>query len=229
MSQTIQRIAVPTADGSTTLYIPQWDEHYHSVHGAVQESNHVFIQAGLLFYLESNVNTSPIRILEIGLGTGLNALLTAMMAVEKKCSIHYTALEAYPLSDTEIKMLDFSASAAGISDDTILRSIHACVWEREEKINDFMQLCKHAKKLEDWQTAQSYDLIYFDAFAPNVQPELWTDIIFQKLFEASCSGTVLVTYCVKGAVRRAMNASGWQVHKIQGPPGKREMTRAIRP
>lgn len=228
MSKTIQRIAVPTADGSTTLYIPQWDEHYHSVHGAVQESNHVFIHAGLLFYLESNANKSPIHILEIGLGTGLNALLTAKIAAEKKCSIHYTALEAYPLSDAEINLLDFS-SAAGISDDTILKNIHASVWEQEEKINDCMQLCKHAKKLEDWQPSQSYDIIYFDAFAPSVQPELWNDAIFQKLFEASCSGTVLITYCVKGAVRRAMQAAGWQVKKIPGPPGKREMTRAIRP
>lgn len=228
MDTSFQRIAVPTADGSTTLYLPEWNEHYHSVHGAVQESNHVFIQAGLLFYLEQYISNKPIQILEVGMGTGLNAVLTAQIAQEKKCITDYTALEAYPLSDTEIRQLNFSSSTS-VNDDAILAKIHSIAWGRKEQVHEYMQLCKEEVKLQDWQPTQCYDLIYFDAFAPAVQPELWTDAIFQKLFEASCSGSVLVTYCVKGEVRRAMKAAGWQVHKIPGPPGKREMTRAIRP
>ena len=223
-----QRIAVPTADGSTTLYLPQWNEHYHSVHGAVQESNHVFIQAGLLYYLEQNISNKPIQILEVGMGTGLNALLTAVIAQDKQSAIDYTALEAYPLSDDELRQLNFS-STVGVNGDALFEKMHSNAWGRKEYVHAYMQLCKEQVKVQNWHPAQCYDLIYFDAFAPAVQPELWTEAIFQKLFEASCSGSVLVTYCVKGEVRRAMKAVGWEVCKIPGPPGKREMTRAIHP
>lgn len=228
MSTSIQRYSVTTADGSTTLYVPQWNEHYHSVHGAVQESKHVFIQAGLLFRLANAPFKAPLQVLEIGLGTGLNAFLTAQAAKENSCAIDYTAIEAYPITPNEAAQLNLSSNLSA-EDANLFSHIHDLPWESMEILSVQIRLRKLEAKLENWQPEQQFDLIYFDAFAPAAQPELWTAEVFKKLFEASSSEAVLVTYCVKGAVRRAMQSAGWVVNKIPGPPGKREITRAIRP
>lgn len=224
----IQRYSVTTADGSTTLYVPQWNEHYHSVFGAVQESKHIFIKEGLVFRLANAPFNSPLQVLEIGLGTGLNAFLTAQAAKENSYVIDYTAIEAYPITPDELAQLNFSSNLSA-EDANLFNHIHDLPWESMQTLSVQMRLRKLEVKLENWQPQQQLDLIYFDAFAPAAQPELWTAEVFKKLFEASSSDAVLVTYCVKGIVRRAMQSAGWLVSKIPGPPGKREITRAIRP
>lgn len=228
MSTSIQRYSVTTADGSTTLYVPQWNEHYHSVFGAVQESKHIFIKEGLVFRLANAPFNSPLQVLEIGLGTGLNAFLTAQAAKENSYVIDYTAIEAYPITPDELAQLNFSSNLSA-EDANLFNHIHDLPWESMQTLSVQMRLRKLEVKLENWQPQQQLDLIYFDAFAPAAQPELWTAEVFKKLFEASSSDAVLVTYCVKGIVRRAMQSAGWLVSKIPGPPGKREITRAIRP
>jgi tRNA U34 5-methylaminomethyl-2-thiouridine-forming methyltransferase MnmC len=218
-----QRHIVQTADGSATLYVPQWDEHYHSIHGAVQESEHVFIKAGLEFI-------SPLRdelsVLEIGFGTGLNAWLTAKWAIEHHSKIQYTSLEAYPLTVEESSLLQYSASEEELQ---LFNSLHVSPWGKWNELNQYFSLFKWKDLLEDWNPECQYDLIYFDAFAPSAQPELWTKEVFEKMFQCTYSGGVLVTYCAKGDARRALKAAGWEVSKLPGPPRKREMTRAIRP
>ena len=228
MSTSIQRYSVTTADGSTTLYVPQWNEHYHSVFGAVQESKHIFIKEGLVFRLANAPFNSPLQVLEIGLGTGLNAFLTAQAAKENSYVIDYTAIEAYPITPDELAQLNFSSNLSA-EDANLFNHIHDLPWESMQTLSVQMRLRKLEVKLENWQPQQQFDLIYFDAFAPAAQPELWTAEVFKKLFEASSSEAVLVTYCVKGIVRRAMQSAGWLVSKIPGPPGKHEITRAIRP
>lgn len=220
-----ERSIVVTADGSQTLYVPQWDEHYHSIHGARQESEHVFINAGLAHVARQ---ASTIKILEIGFGTGLNAWLTAMWATENNVHIDYTGLEAYPLTYEEISCLNYEeeSDANGFQ---LFNKIHPAEWGRREVIYPHFDLLKIQSDLVSWQTDDAYNLIYFDAFAPSAQPELWTEDIFSKLFQCTQQGGVLVTYCAKGDVRRAMKASGWNVTKLPGPPRKREMTRATKP
>lgn len=222
----IERRTVITADGSTTFYVPRWDEHYHSVHGAMQESEHVFIMAGLHFYTMA-YPAVPERILEVGLGTGLNAWLTAMKARVWQRQVHYTALEAYPLTPAEAALLNYGSDDPAAQ--ALLQQIHALPWGGPAELHPYMTLRKIQVTLESWQPDEVFDLIYFDAFAPDAQPELWTENIFRTLYNAAAAGAVLVTYAAKGAVRRAMKAAGWEVYKIPGPPGKREMTRAIRP
>lgn len=220
-----ERSIVVTADGSQTLYVPQWDEHYHSIHGARQESEHVFINAGLTFVSE---HLSEINILEVGFGTGLNAWLTALWTDQHPVHVDYTGIEAYPLTEEEISCLKYcdETDALGIQH---FSKIHAAEWGRREAIHPHFDLLKIQTDLVSWQTEDQYDLIYFDAFAPSAQPELWTEDIFSKLYQCTRPGGILVTYCAKGDVRRAMKSAGWNVSKLPGPPRKREMTRATKP
>lgn len=223
MTDLPQRHIVQTADGSPTLYVPQWDEHYHSIHGAVQESAHVFIQAGLEYV---SGQKKSISILEVGFGTGLNAWLTADWAIRNQVHIQYTGIEAYPLTIQESSLLHYAESEEG---NLLLRNLHEVPWGNWNEINPDFHLFKWQGLLEDFQTECHYDLIYFDAFAPSAQPELWTRQVFEKIFQSTNPGGILVTYCAKGDVRRAMKAAGWEVSKLPGPPRKREMTRAIHP
>lgn len=220
-----ERSFVRTADGSLTLYVPQWDEHYHSIHGAMQESMHVFIRAGLEHAAAGRDHTS---ILEVGFGTGLNAWLTALWTLEQDRHIHYTGLEAYPLTEAEVGHLadEMDVPPQHLE---LFKSIHAASWGSESMIADRFALFKWKGLLQEWEPDRKYDLVYFDAFAPSAQPELWTEEVFRKLFDCTHEGGILVTYCAKGAVRRAMQAAGWEVSKLPGPPRKREMTRAKHP
>jgi len=215
----MERKIMLTGDGSPTVAIPEMGVTYHSRHGALQESRHVFIEAGLHFMLQQVEGS--LSILEMGFGTGLNALLTAAEAAAHGRSIHYTALEALPLSREEYSGLEFP-------DRETLATLHDAAWDAAVLINPHFTLYKLQTRLEDFRPSAFYDLVYFDAFAPSAQPQLWTTEIFEKLFACMQKGGVLVTYCSKGDVRRSMASAGFTVTKLTGPPGKREMVRALK-
>ncbi len=216
---------VHTADGSHTLYVPHLDEHYHSIHGAIQEALHVFIAMGL-----QHSSLTNISILEIGFGTGLNALLTQLEAEKLNKNIYYHSLEAYPLSVNEVKDLNYIQEVKGEGVQSKFEALHQVDWEKDVAINNGFTLRKQKVVLQEYQPIESsIDLIYFDAFGPRVQPELWEKPIFDKMFTVLKPNGVLVTYCAKGDVRRTMLASGFTVERLPGPPGKREMLRATKP
>jgi tRNA U34 5-methylaminomethyl-2-thiouridine-forming methyltransferase MnmC len=212
---------VTTADGSHSLFLSELGEHYHSVHGAVQESTHVFLNAGLL-QLSAD---KDIRILEIGFGTGLNAFLTCLQAEKSERKIIYESLEAFPLSEEITTKLNYARSE---KEQLLFDRIHSCSWNSLQHITDNFSIIKHQTKLESVQLEENFDLVYFDAFAPDAQPELWTEEIFSKLSNLMQKGALLVTYCAKGYVRRNMIAAGLTVDRIPGPPGKRQMMRATK-
>ena len=211
-----------TADGSPTLYVPSMDEHYHSINGAVQESQHVYIGAGLNFFVYScGCKRKEIKALEFGFGTGLNAFLTALEAEKQQIKIYYTALEKYPLSQTVTNQLNYSAS-----DQSLFHRIHQSEWERPISITPFFTLHKLSLDFVSFDFPNRYDLVYYDAFAPDRQPEVWSQELFDKLFSAMNAGGVLTTYCAKGSVRQMMQQAGFAVERIPGASGKREMLRA---
>ncbi len=212
-----------TADGSLTLYSASWNVFHHSVHGAVQESTHVFIKAGL-----EHVGKPHIDVLEVGLGTGLNLLLTWVRCLEGKLTVNYTALEPHPLSSDQLEALAHC-------NDLAWPGLHEPFMERmTSSSEDFhpamggLTFRKLNNRVHDFTEAGSYDVIYFDAFGPNTQPEMWTADVFECMYAALRPGGVLVTYCAKGEVRRAMKSAGFIVERLQGPPGKRQMMRATR-
>ncbi len=209
-------------DGSTTLYRPDLDEHYHSIHGAIQESLHVFINAGLM-----HLSISEINILEIGFGSGLNAYLTlASLPTRIKC--HYHALEKHPVDVQMALKMNYPSLYPIQNGEDLFEKIHMLPWESEQVINSHFLLLKQNSDLSVFQPTALYDLIYFDAFGPDKQPEMWRQDIFKLLFDATAPGGVLVTYSSKGDVRRSLIKVGYDVERLQGPPGKREMLRAQR-
>lgn len=209
-----------TADGSSTLFTDRFGETYHSRHGAIQESQHVFLQMGLHALPAGKGET---RILEMGLGTGLNALLTVLETEEKE--IHYTGIEAFPITETLAQELNFSDQLPHFEASALFNAIHESPWGIWYDLTPQFHLLKVEGKLEEFETDDTYDLVYFDAFAPTTQPELWTEAIFTKVYHLLNPGGVLVTYSSKGDVRRAMIVAGFEVEKLPGPPGKREMLR----
>lgn len=220
----MKRTLVRTADGSPTLHLPEWQEHYHSTHGAVQEAYHVFIDAGL-----RALNTPEVRILEMGFGTGLNALITLLEAESAGRQVSYLGLEAFPLEPMEWEALNYGTALGVDGGETYYAALNRAPWEEEVAISPNFRLHKRQMDFRDFRQQGGVDLIYFDAFGARVQPELWTEAIFQAMFDALDPGGVLVTYAAKGSVRRAMLASGFTVERLPGPPGKREMLRASRP
>ncbi|MCF6297798.1 MAG: tRNA (5-methylaminomethyl-2-thiouridine)(34)-methyltransferase MnmD [Flavobacteriaceae bacterium] len=218
----MERKIIITADGSSSVYIPQWEEHYHSKHGAIQEAYHVFIKYGLDLF----DNTSKINILEIGFGTGLNCLITFLEAKKRNLKINYDGVEAYPLKAEEILQLNY-AQQLNIKSKTF-EKIHAVTWNEKENIDSDFLLNKRKQFFNDIDDKNAFNLIYFDAFGARVQPELWTEIIFKKMYDSLKSNGVLVTYSAKGSVRRAMQAVGFLVEKLPGPPEKREMLRGVK-
>lgn len=219
----MERHVVQTADGSSSLYVPALDEHYHSRHGALQESRHVFIQMGLVPIAASQ---REIDILEIGFGTGLNALLTAQFAAEHGLNVRYWTVEAYPMQPEEVAALNYAGLIGGEGVVEIWKALHDAPWGEMSPILPGFQIFKMQGMIEDFIAPAEVDLIYFDAFAPEKQPELWTDAVFAKMRDSLKVGGALVTYCAKGVVRRTMIAQGLQVDRLPGPPGKREMLRA---
>ena len=223
----LQLEIIITEDGSNTLYVPELKEHYHSTFGAIAESRHVFIEAGLLQALKND--TEEINILEVGFGTGLNALLTVLEASLKGFSVKYTALETFPLPQQLWSKLNYPEQIGDIKAKEIFQLLHQCNWDIEKEIIPGFFITKVERSLQDFKVAgMLYNLIYFDAFGPDVQAELWTDEIFRKISGMTAKGGILVTYSCKGSVRRALMAAGFAVEKIPGPKGKREMLRGVR-
>ena len=217
----MQRIIQLTADGSPTIAIPDMQVTYHSRHGAVQESRHVFVQAGLLPLLQQH---EVLRVFEMGFGTGLNALLTLEQAITAQQRIFYYTVEKHPLDEEEIKGLNYK----GILPQPYFTALHQCAWNEPVNIHPYYTLYKSNASLQQCKVDAPVHLIYYDAFAPAAQPELWTLAIFEQLYTMLVNGGVLVTYCSKGDVRRNMLAAGFKVEKLAGPPGKREMLRATK-
>lgn len=221
---------IATEDGSVTLYVPELNEHYHSVHGAIQESKHIFIQAGMDYYLENHPagERQSLHILEAGFGTGLNALLTLLHTAELQVSVHYHSIEKYPLRAEEIAGLNYPEQI-GASCRQPFHEIHACPWEEEVQIAPHFRLCKHCNDFREIDFPPRFDIIYFDAFNPDVQPHLWTEEVFARFYGALKPEGILVTYCVKGIVKQALRHTGFTLKRLPGPPGKREMLRATKP
>ena len=218
----IHRKLQVTADGSHTLFIPEMDEHYHSVNGAVQESRHVFIDAGL-----HHLQKEALTVLEIGFGTGLNAFLTLLDTEVSKSVVRYYSFELYPLDWEVIDALNYGDVICKEKKD-LFRALHAADWNCPVEITPGFTLHKIQGDSNREKLPEGIDLIYFDAFAPDKQPEMWNQEIFNKLFASTSPGGVLTTYCAKGVVRRMMKEAGYSVERIPGPPGKREMLRATK-
>ena len=224
----MQRKLIMTSDGSHSMYVPEMNVTYHSVHGAIQESIHVFIREGLIKVLETAGDPGNIKIFEPGLGTGLNALLTLIVIEDLDLQVHYNAIELYPLAVEETKELNYCLALERSDLQPIFEELHNCEWIKEIPLTPNFTFKKSKADLINFSTVELFDLIYFDAFDPQVQPELWTKEIFEKMFSILEPGGILVTYSSKGKVRRAMRAAGFSVEKIPGPAGKREIVRATK-
>ncbi len=217
---------IVTDDGSVTLFVEDQNETYHSRHGAITESKHVFIAAGLREAVR--IFGPELNVLEVGFGTGLNALLTLQECRANDWHVHYTTLETNPLTQNEISVLNYG-DATGFSNDVqLLQRMHAVPMDEPTCITPFFALDKRQQDVRLFSDTQHrYHVIFFDAFGPRVQPELWTVDVFKTLIAAMHPRGILVTYCAKGEVRRAMEAAGFTVEKLKGPPGKKHMLRAI--
>lgn len=215
-----------TGDGSPTLYSPFFQASYHSRHGAIQESLHVFIEAGLLYILAQHPPDMPIHVLEMGLGTGLNAFLTRMQT-RGRCPVVYTAFETHPLPPELGASLPYPTSF-GTEETTFWADMHYADWDKPIPIRTDFTLIKRNTDITTALLPQGQHLIYYDAFGPETQPELWTTSALEHVCQTLLPGGALVTYCAKGEVRRSLTGLGLQVERLPGPPGKREMLRAIR-
>jgi tRNA U34 5-methylaminomethyl-2-thiouridine-forming methyltransferase MnmC len=211
-----------TSDGSPTLYVPELDETYHSMHGSVQEARHVFIENGLRFVA---AESKQVNILEVGFGTGLNALLTAQYAKENALSVHYIGLEAYPVEEEIWKEINYvnepDASA-------FYFKMMELPFGETNVCHPNFTLNKIASRIQEWVSSEKFDLIYYDAFGPKAQPEMWALAIFEKLYALLNPGGAIVTYCAQGQFKRHLKSLGMRVEALSGPPGKREMTRGVK-
>ena len=219
----MERKIIITSDGSTTIHLPEWDEQYHSKHGAIQEAQHVFIKNGLSLFKKDDI-----AILEIGFGTGLNSFITFLEASKFELTVDYVGVEAYPVNIEEIKKMNYVSELNANNVEFVFEKMHQQDWEIKNKISSNFSLTKQQIFFKDIKDIDTYNLIYFDAFGARVQPELWTEGIFEIMYRSLKKGGVLVTYSAKGSVRRAMQSVGFIVERLPGPPGKREMLRAIK-
>lgn len=217
----LEREIIHTQDGSTTIHIKEWNECYHSKHGAIQEAKHVFIKNGLALFPNQSIS-----ILEIGFGTGLNTFITYLEAQELRQTINYVGVEAYPISEHEIQSMNYLEELDALESKVIFDKIHSTNWEEKNDLSENFSLTKRKQFFEDIDDIEKFDLIYFDAFGYRVQPELWSTSIFEKMYKALKPDSVLVTYAARGVVKRSMIEVGFTVEKLAGPPGKREMFRA---
>ncbi len=217
----MEREIIQTQDGSTTIKIKDWDECYHSKHGAIQEAKHVFIKNGLSLF--QNRKTS---VLEIGFGTGLNAFITFLESKKRNQTIEYVGVEAYPISSDELRAMNYTDELDAADQKHIFEKMHQSDWEEKVALSSHFTLTKRKQFFENIEDTAQFDLIYFDAFGFRVQPELWSTTIFKKMYNALKDNGVLVTYAARGVVKRSMIEVGFTVEKLEGPPGKREMFRA---
>jgi tRNA U34 5-methylaminomethyl-2-thiouridine-forming methyltransferase MnmC len=221
-----------TADGSDTIFRRDLNQHYHSTFGAIQESQHIFIENGLRYILgKRDICTDneafSLNILEIGFGTGLNALLTLIESEKQGIRIHYTTVESLPLEEIFWRSLNYPHLAGDYSES--FANIHRAPWDVPVELSPGFTLHKVFNKIEDFHSSSiKFDLVFFDAFGPDAQPELWTEEIFRNIGSQMADGGILVTYSVKGTVVRALRSSGFLTTKLPGPPGKRHILRAIK-
>ena len=219
----MKREIIITDDGSTTIRIPDWDENYHSTHGAIQEAKHVFIKNGLDLFQ----NQDSISILEIGFGTGLNAFITFLETLNKE-KVNYVGVEAYPISAEEITQMNYVSQLDAEKYQEIFDKMHACDWENQQTITENFLLTKRKQFFQDIEDKNQFDLIYFDAFGFPLQPELWSEVIFKKMYDALLPKGTLVTYACRSSIKNAMLSVGFSIEKLPGAPGKREMLRATK-
>lgn len=219
----MKREIIQTKDGSTTIHLEEWNESYHSKHGAIQEAKHVFIKNGLSLFENQSV-----AILEIGFGTGLNAFISFLEAQKMNQNIEYVGVEAYPVAPEEILSMNYVDELNAQSQLEIFEKMHTSNWNEKIELSDSFSLTKRQQFFQDIDDVAQFDLIYFDAFGYRVQPELWSTAIFKKMYDALKSNGVLVTYAARGVVKRSMIEVGFRVEKLEGPPGKREMFRAFK-
>lgn len=213
-----------TEDGSHTLFVPDLNEHYHSTHGALQESMIVFIQNGLLHIPEC---IKEINVLEVGFGTGLNALLTVLESKKQRRKINYIAIEPEPVDEGMLKNLNYASIIGSTEAAGYYKKIHEAGWVYPTFLSDYFIISKIQSKLQDVALRdEQFHLVYFDAFGPDVQPELWTELIFAQLYKCLKPDGILVTYSCKGTVKRALKTAGFTIEKLPGPIGKREVLRA---
>lgn len=217
----MKREIIITNDGTTTIRIPEWNENYHSSHGAIQEAKHVFIKNGLDLFK----NQSSISILEIGYGTGLNAFIT-FLETHETLNVDYVGIEAYPVSMKEIVQLNYVSQLGAFQFHPIFERMHSDDWEIPQNISNNFTLTKHQQFFQEIEDKDRFHLIYFDAFGFPTQPELWSEAIFKKMYDALLPDGVLVTYACRTVIKKAMLSVGFSVEKLPGAPGKREMLRA---
>jgi len=213
-----------TKDGSTSIYIPEWDETYHSKFGAIQEAKHVFIKNGLALFED----VLEISILEIGFGTGLNALITMLEAEHQQIKVNYVAVEAYPVAFEDIVQLNYATQLEVPNRQADFEHLHTLPWEETLEVTPSFTLTKRKQFFNDITDENTFDLIYFDAFGYNVQPDLWNEAIFEKMYVALKSKGILTTYACRTTIKNAMQAVGFETKKLPGAPGKREMLRALK-
>ena len=219
----MKREILQTLDGSTTIHLPDWNESYHSKHGAIQEAYHVFIKNGLSLFQGKSIS-----ILEIGFGTALNSFITFLESQKSVQSIDYVGVEAYPISAEEVLQMNYVTELDAENERPIFELMHQSNWEEKIVISSNFTLTKRKQFFDDISDENQFDLIYFDAFGYRVQPELWSTEIFEKMYKALKVNGVLVTYAARGVVKRSMIEVGFTVEKLAGPPGKREMFRATK-
>lgn len=220
----MERKIITTSDGSKSLYLPEWDETYHSRHGAVQEAYHVFIRNGLDLFEDG----ADLSVLEMGFGTGLNCFITWIESQRRNLNARYHSLEAFPVAMEIVKKLDYPSALDRDDLKGLFEQLHLCKWNEEIQISNGFKLVKEKARFTDFNLKEAFDLIYFDAFGPRVQPELWTQAIFQSMYDSLRTDGTLVTYSAKGSVRRALHEVGFKVERLPGPPGKREMLRGTK-
>ena len=211
-----------TEDGSHSLRHNKLNETYHSIHGAIQESGHIFIDAGL-----KTCAKDTLQVLEIGFGTGLNTFLTLLESESSQQKIQYTTIELYPLSTESACLLNYPDLLAPEKKD-VFYQLHTAPWQNRIQVTPYFELYKIQEDFSCMTLTGQYDLIYFDAFSPEKQPEMWTEDRFRMLYKHCNPGAILTTYCAKGIVRRALQSARFSVERIPGPPGKREILRALK-
>ncbi|HLA56534.1 MAG TPA: tRNA (5-methylaminomethyl-2-thiouridine)(34)-methyltransferase MnmD [Flavobacterium sp.] len=228
----MKREIIRTEDGSTTIRLPEWDECYHSTHGAIQEAYHVFINNGLSLFASPvryrSGQGKPISVMEIGFGTGLNAFITYLEASKMNMEVDYVGVEAYPISADEVAGMNYVSELRAESDSNIFRQMHESDWEQQMCLSQNFKLTKNKLFFDDITYKNKFDLIYFDAFGYRAQPELWRTEIFKIMYDALKDKGILVTYAARGVVKRSLQEVGFRVEKLEGPPGKREMMRAFK-
>lgn len=221
----LKKELLQTSDGSFTIHLPEWNESYHSKHGAIQEAYHVFIQNGLDLFSDKD----QVSILEIGFGTGLNAFITLLESKNRNQKIQYTGIEAFPVTEEIYEKLNYPELLNASEHKTLFMDLHRSEWNLKHEITSTFLLEKNQMKFEEIIFENKYDLIYFDAFGFRVQPELWSLDIFGRMYKSLKNKGILTTYACRGVITKNLKESGFEVKKVAGPIGKREMTLAFKP